>query len=143
VFCFLFPPKAPIELFTQNAYFFFQVVQVFLFVPLGSAASSVAEQLAHNPSSITSLLARKLPLASNFYISYFILQGLTISSGVVSQVVGFLTFRLLHRYTAKTPRFMYTKCTSLSAISWGSIVPVFSNIAVIGKLPQLPFHSFN
>jgi hypothetical protein len=120
-------------IFTQNAYFFFQVVQVFLVVTLGSAASSVAEQLAHNPSSITSLLARKLPLASNFYISYFILQGLTISSGVVSQVIGFFIFSLLYRFVAKTPRSIYTRCTSLSAIAWGSVVPVFSNIAVIGK----------
>jgi hypothetical protein len=127
------PTLARVELFTQNAYFSFQVVQVFLVVTLGSAASSVAEQLAHNPSSITGLLAQKLPLASNFYMSYFIVQGLTIASGVVSQVVGFIIFRLLYKYVTSTPRSMYVRWTSLSAISWGSVVPVYSNIAVIGK----------
>ncbi|ELR05553.1 hypothetical protein GMDG_07473 [Pseudogymnoascus destructans 20631-21] len=83
------PTLARVELFTQNAYFAFQVVQVFLVMTIGSAALSVAQQIAQNPGSVTSLLATKLPLASNFYISYFILQGLTIASGVVSQVIGF------------------------------------------------------
>ncbi|OBT49950.1 hypothetical protein VE04_09624 [Pseudogymnoascus sp. 24MN13] len=122
---------ARVELFTQNAYFAFQVIQVFLVVTIGSAASSVAKKIADNPSSVTSLLAEKLPLASNFYISYFILQGLTIASGVVSQVVGFFIFGLLYKYLTSTPRSMYAKWTTLSAISWGSILPVYSNIAVI------------
>ncbi|OBU00217.1 hypothetical protein VE01_01671 [Pseudogymnoascus verrucosus] len=125
------PTLARVELFTQNAYFAFQVIQVFLVVTIGSAASSVAKKIADNPSSVTSLLAEKLPLASNFYISYFILQGLTIASGVVSQVVGFFIFGLLYKYLTSTPRSMYTKWTTLSAISWGSILPVYSNIAVI------------
>ncbi|KFY30521.1 hypothetical protein V493_01858 [Pseudogymnoascus sp. VKM F-4281 (FW-2241)] len=125
------PTLARVELFTQNAYFAFQVIQVFLVVTIGSAASSVAEKLAKDPSSATSLLANKLPLASNFYISYFILQGLTIASGVVSQVIGFVIFGLLYKYLTSTPRSMYAKWTTLSALSWGSILPVYSNIAVI------------
>ncbi|KFY59247.1 hypothetical protein V497_04400 [Pseudogymnoascus sp. VKM F-4516 (FW-969)] len=125
------PTLARVELFTQNAYFAFQVVQVFLVVTIGSAASSVAQQLSKDPSSATTLLAQKLPLASNFYISYFILQGLTIASGVVSQVVGFFIFGLLYKYLTSTPRSMYAKWTTLSALSWGSILPVYSNIAVI------------
>ncbi|KAL5349219.1 phosphate metabolism protein 7 [Pseudogymnoascus australis] len=125
------PTLARVELFTQNAYFAFQVIQVFLVVTIGSAASSVAKKIADNPSSAASLLAEKIPLASNFYISYFILQGLTIASGVVSQVVGFFIFGLLYKYLTSTPRSMYAKWTTLSALSWGSILPVYSNIAVI------------
>jgi hypothetical protein len=132
------PTLARVELFTQNAYFAFQVVQVFLVVTIGSAASSVAKKIADNPSSVTSILAEKLPLASNFYISYFILQGLTIASGVVSQVIGFFIFGLLYKYLTSTPRSMYAKWTTLSAMSWGSILPVYSNIAVIGKPPLIP-----
>jgi hypothetical protein len=127
------PTLARVELFTQNAYFAFQVIQVFLVVTLGSGASAVVQQIIDNPTSAASLLANKLPLASNFYISYFILQGLTVSSGVLSQVVGFIIFSILYKFLTSTPRSMYQKWTNLSAISWGSTLPVYSNITVIGK----------
>jgi hypothetical protein len=132
------PSLARVELFTQNAYFVFQVVQVFLITTISSAASSVVATIIKNPTGITSLLAQRLPTVSNFYISYFIVQGLTISSGVLSQVVGFIIFTLMYRFLAGTPRSLYTKWANLSAISWGSTLPVFTNIAVIGK----HFHQF-
>ncbi|PMD62966.1 DUF221-domain-containing protein [Hyaloscypha bicolor E] len=126
------PSLARVELFTQNAYFVFQVVQVFLVVTIGAAASSVVQQIINNPTGITQLLATRLPTASNFYISYFIVQGLTVSSGVLSQVVGFIVFTLLYKFLSGTPRSLYTKWSNLSAISWGSTLPVFTMIAVIG-----------
>ncbi len=126
------PTLSRVELFTQNAYFAFQVIQVFLVVTIGSSAAAVAKNIADDPSSVTSLLSQKLPLASNFYISYFILQGLTLSSGVISQVVGFVIFTILYKFLTSTPRSMYNKWTQLSAISWGSVLPVYSNIIVIG-----------
>jgi len=126
------PSLSRVELFTQNAYFVFQVVQVFLVVTVASSASSIVDSIIKNPTGITSLLGTRLPTASNFYISYFIVQGLTIASGVLSQVVGFIIFKLLYRYLSGTPRSLYTKWANLSAISWGSTLPVFTNIAVIG-----------
>lgn len=99
---------------------------------IASSASSVLYQLIHNPTGILSLLATKLPSASNVYISYFIVQGLTVAAGVISQVAGFFVFKLLYKFLAGTPRKMYMKWTSLSAVSWGSTLPVFTNIAVIG-----------
>jgi len=126
------PSLARVELFTQNAYFVFQVVQIFLVVTISSSASSIIADLIKKPTGVTSLLAERLPTVSNFYISYFIVQGLTIASGVISQVVGFVIFRLVYKLLAGTPRKMYMKWANLSAISWGSTLPVFTNIAVIG-----------
>ncbi|KAF8855365.1 DUF221-domain-containing protein [Acephala macrosclerotiorum] len=126
------PSLARIELFTQNAYFVFQVVQVFLVTTIASSASSILQQLTSNPTGITALLANRLPTVSNFYISYFIVQGLTVASGVLSQVAGFVIFTLMYKFLAGTPRGLYTKWANLSAISWGSTLPVFTNIAVIG-----------
>jgi hypothetical protein len=108
-------------------------VQVFLVVTIGSAASSIVQQIIKQPTGITQLLATRLPTVSNFYISYFIVQGLSVSSGVISQVVGFIIFTLLYKFLAGTPRALYTKWSNLSAISWGSTLPVFTMIAVIGK----------
>jgi calcium permeable stress-gated cation channel len=130
------PSNARVELFTQNAYFAFQVVQVFLITTVSSSAASVAKKIYDNPSNALNLLSRNLPKSSNFYISYFIVQGLTIAVGVISQVVGFIIFKLLYKFLANTPRAMYSKWTTLSAISWGSVLPVFTNIAVISKCSQ-------
>ncbi|KAH9887847.1 DUF221-domain-containing protein [Xylariomycetidae sp. FL2044] len=125
------PSLSRVELFTQNAYFAFQVIQVFLITTMTSAASSVGQQIANDPGSVTSLLANNLPKASNTYISYFIVQGIGIASSVLSQVVGFVIFTLIYKFLSSTPRALYKKWANLSAISWGSVLPVYTNIAVI------------
>ncbi|KAK1836376.1 hypothetical protein QBC39DRAFT_85223 [Podospora conica] len=125
------PSLSRVELFTQNAYFAFQVVQVFLVATLSSAATAVAKQIIDSPTDAPSILAEKLPRASNLYISYFIVQGLTIATGVLTQVIGFVIFNLLYKFLANTPRAMYQKWANLSAISWGSTLPVYTNIVVI------------
>jgi hypothetical protein len=122
-----------VELFTQNAYFAFQLIQVFLITTMTSAASAVGAQIVANPASATTLLATNLPKSSNFYISYFIVQGLGVGTSVLTQVVGFFIFSLLYKFLAGTPRAMYTKWANLSAISWGSVLPVYTTIAVISK----------
>ncbi|KAI0132561.1 hypothetical protein BJ170DRAFT_706107 [Xylariales sp. AK1849] len=125
------PSLSRVELFTQNAYFCFQLIQVFLITTVTSAASSVGLQIFNDPSQATTLLSTNLPKASNFYISYFLVQGLTIATSVMTQVVGFFIFTLLYKFLTGTPRAMYTKWANLSAISWGSVLPVYTNIAVI------------
>ena len=134
------PSVSRVELFTQNAYFAFQVIQVFLVATLASSATAVAEQIVKNPTSAPSILANNLPKASNLYISYFIVQGLTIATSVLTQVVGFFIFSLLYKFLANTPRALYQKWSNLSAISWGSTMPVYTNIVVIGEhwLPPGP-----
>ncbi|KAK4448139.1 hypothetical protein QBC34DRAFT_408273 [Podospora aff. communis PSN243] len=125
------PSLSRVELFTQNAYFAFQVIQIFLVTTLSSAATAVAKQIIDSPTDAPSILASKLPTASNIYISYFIVQGLTIATGVLTQVVGFFVFRILYKFLAGTPRAMYNKWANLSAVSWGSTLPVYTNIVVI------------
>ena len=121
------------ELFTQNAYFAFQVIQVFLITTLTSSASAVVKKIVDDPSGVTELLAQNIPKASNFYISYFLVQGLPIATGVLTQVVGFFIFIFIYKFLSGTPRAMYQKWANLSAVSWGSVLPVYTNIAVISK----------
>ena len=106
---------------------------MFLITTLTSSAAATAKQIADNPGSVTSLLSQNLPKSSNFYISYFIVQGLTIAAGVLAQVAGFLIFNIMYRFLASTPRALYNRWAKLTAISWGSTMPVYTNITVIGK----------
>ncbi len=113
-----------VELRTQSFYFWFQVIQVFLVTTMASAATSAVPQIIKNPSSVTTLLAQDLPTASNFYISYFILQGLTFSAGALLQIVGLILYKLLSKILGSTPRKLYNRWANLSAIGWGTVVPV-------------------
>ncbi|KAF7564104.1 hypothetical protein G7046_g41 [Stylonectria norvegica] len=120
-----------VELFTQNAYFVFQLIQVFLIRTIADSASTAIVQIGQNPGAVFDILSKALPTSSNFYISYFIVQGLTIAMGVLTQVVGCLIFQIMYKFLAGTPRAMYKKWTTLSSLMWGSLLPVYTNIAVI------------
>lgn len=126
------PTLSRVELRTQNFYFGFQVVQVFLVTTLTSAASSAVTKIIQKPPSTLNLLATSLPKASNFYISYFILQGLTISSGALLQIVGLILARVLGKFLDTTPRKMYKRWANLSGLQWGTVFPIYANLCVIG-----------
>ncbi|KAH8836694.1 hypothetical protein MCOR27_001460 [Pyricularia oryzae] len=128
------PSHSRCELFTQNAYFCFQIVQVFFVTTVGSAGTELGPQLqkmALDPQLIPQTLADTLPKPGNFYNNYFLVQGLTIAASVLSQIVGFVIFQLMYRFLASTPRALYQKWATLSAISWGSTLPVYTMITCI------------
>lgn len=126
------PSQASVELRVQNSYFLFQVIQVFLVTTVTSGAAASVTAIIDDPSSATTLLATSLPKASNFYISYFILQGLAISSGAVLQIVGVILFRVLGTILDSTPRKMYKRWVRLSGLGWGTVFPIYTLLTVIG-----------
>src|SRR5689334_6118186 len=89
------PTYSDAEYRTQNFYFAFQVVQVFLVATLGSAASSVVTQIIDNPGIVTSLLSTSLPKASNFYLSYIVLQGLGVFASMLVGLAGLFVTPIL------------------------------------------------
>jgi calcium permeable stress-gated cation channel len=121
-----------IELKTQTWYFAFQVVQVFLITTLSGAVTTVISDVIDNPGSALTLLSENLPRASTFYVSYFILLGLSSAAGTLLNIGGFVVVVLLGRILpGKTPRKIFDKLTKLSAPKWGSELPKWTNLAVI------------
>lgn len=125
------PTRASIELSCQNWYFAFQVIEVFLVGTLGSAASSLATSVAANPMATPSLLASKIPQAANLFMSYIIVQGFSIFWGQLLQIAGLVLFYLLGKFLDNTPRKVYKRWSSLSALGWGSIFPQFEFFVMI------------
>lgn len=119
-----------VELFTQNAYFVFQVVQVFLVTTLTSAVSGAIQNVIKDPTSTPKLLSQNLPKASNFYVSYFILQGLAMSSTRLVHLGSIFRHQFMAMAGGK-PRLIARKYHRLRIIHWGSIYPVFTNMGVI------------
>lgn len=120
-----------VELTTQNYYFAFQVIQVFLVATLGSAAAATYSAISKNPSSATSLLAKSIPKASNFYLAYFILQGLGVVAAQLVGIVGLLLFYVLGKLLDNTPRKMYKRWSTLAGVGWGTLYPIYTNLFVI------------
>lgn len=127
------PTLSSVELRVQNSYFCFQVIQVFLVTTLSSGAASAGVKIFKNPGEAPNLLAQSLPTASNFYISFAILQGLTISSRAVAQLIGVILFNILGKFIDSTPRKMYKRFVTLSGLGWGTVFPIYTLITVIGE----------
>lgn len=125
------PSTQHIEYFTQQAFFAFQVIQVFLVTTISSSATSTVTQIIDDPTSSMYLLSENLPKASNFYVSYIVLQGLTMSSGALLQIVTLILFYVLGYLLDNSPRKKYNRFSKLSSMSWGTTFPVFTNLAVI------------
>lgn len=125
------PTLARVELFTQNSYFAFQLIQVFLVTTISGSAVTAIKEISDDPGKVFDILSEAIPRSGTFYVNYFIVQGLGIAASTLAQVAGFAIFTILYKYLSGTPRSLYTKWAQLSAISWGSTMPVFTNIAVI------------
>lgn len=120
-----------LDLWTQQWFYAFQVIQVFLVTTCTSAASSSVTKIISQPSMAMTLLSQNLPPASNFYISYMLLQGLSISSGMLAQVVGLILSFVLGRLLDKTPRQKWNRQVNLSPPSWGTLYGSFGLFTVI------------
>ncbi|VEU20465.1 DEKNAAC101343 [Brettanomyces naardenensis] len=120
-----------IEYYTQQAYFAFQVIQVFLVTTVASSVTSVITQIMENPTSVMSLLSSNLPKCSNFFISYVLFQGFSIASGSLLQVVPLILFYILGKMFDNTPRKKWARFSGLGGYAWGTTFPIYTNLAVI------------
>jgi calcium permeable stress-gated cation channel len=127
------PTLADVEYTVSNYYFAFQVVQVFLVTTLSSAVSGSVINIINKPSSAISILASSVPSANNFYLSYMVLQGLGVVSGMLASVAGLIVTPLLARLLGSTPRKLFLRWNTLSSLSYGTVYPIYTNLLVIGK----------
>jgi calcium permeable stress-gated cation channel len=127
------PTQGSAQMKVQGWYFPFQVIQVFLVTTFASGAAAVVKGIIQDPTSAPTLLAKNLPKASNFYISYFVLFGLQSAAMQFLNLVPLLFVLVLGKILDKTPRKMYNRYANLGGLGWGSIYPVFTNLGVVGK----------
>lgn len=125
------PSMVRVELFVQNSYFAFQVVQVFLVTTLAAAASSSLTQVIKDPLSAKDLLASSLPSASNFYLSYILIQCAASAGINILQIFDFIRHVILSKMT-DNPRKRFWRWRQLRMPRWGALFPVYSNMGVIG-----------
>lgn len=101
--------------YTQSWFFGFQIINTFLAITIGTSATNVVSSLIDNPDNALLLLAEYVPPASNFYISYFCLMGLSTSSGMLLQLVPLILAQFLGRILDKTPRAKWTRWNTIGS----------------------------
>lgn len=122
--------RQQIENYCQSWYFGFQVVQVFLVVTLASSASSTVTAIIDEPDSAMTLLSQNLPKASNFYIAFFLMQGLMTPAKSLLQAVPLILSKVLG-FLQNTPRKKWTKFNTLSTPQWGVVYPPIELLVVL------------
>ncbi|KAG7109428.1 hypothetical protein HYQ45_017894 [Verticillium longisporum] len=124
------PSLSDIELYVQSFYFGFQVVQVFLVTTLTSAASAAFSQILKDPLSAKDLLSENLPKASNFYLSYILIQCLAVGAGNLLRLYDLLRHGIMARFV-QNPRVKWRVWKRVRPVHWGGWFPVFTNMGVI------------
>lgn len=125
------PSLAEIELFVQSFYFAFQVVQVFLITTLTSAASAALQEVLKAPFSAPDLLSQNLPKASNFYLSYILIQCLAVGATGLLHFWDLIKHGVITRFI-QNPRAKWRVYKVTRPVHWGGWFPVFTNMGVIG-----------
>ncbi|KAL1732165.1 hypothetical protein EV714DRAFT_282790 [Schizophyllum commune] len=127
------PRYSGLELSLMTRYFIFQVVHSFLVVTLSSGIIASLEDLLNNPTSIPNLLASNLPSASNFFLTYVILQGLSGTAAGFLQIVPLALYYVKLFVLGSTPRAVYGIKYELRNVAWGTLFPgvtLLSTIAI-------------
>jgi len=120
-----------VEIYVQKYYFCFRVVQVFLVTALGSTAISVLAQVYSSPESATTVLAKRLPGASNFYLSYFVVQGFTEAALVMLNIDGLLSRYMISGIFDDTPRKKARRRKECFHVNSGTVLAICSSLLVI------------
>ena len=127
--------SSSVELAVQNYYFIFLFLQVFLTVSLSSSITTIANEIYHGFDSIPRVLAENLPKTSNYFFSYILLQGLSVSAGQILQLPNLVKWFIVGPVLDITPRAQVSRKRAIhSNIQWGSLYPTFTNLACIGTL---------
>ncbi|EIT78590.1 hypothetical protein BDV35DRAFT_347459 [Aspergillus flavus] len=122
-----------VELTVQNYYFAFLFVQLFLVVAISSSFSTIISNVT-NVTSWPQLLAENIPLSSNYFFSYMILQAMSVSAGALVQVVNLVSWFILGPLLDTTARTKWARTTNLNQMQWGTFFPVYTTLASIGLI---------
>lgn len=125
------PTNVSAEIQVQAWYYAFQIIQVFLVTALSSSATAFIPKIINEPHHVPQLLADNIPKSSNFYLTYFILQGLGSSVKTIMNWSDLFEYLLYEAFIYKTPRDKYKQYTNLKGIGWGKVYPKFTNFIII------------
>ena len=121
-----------VELALQRYHFMFLFIHSFLTVSLAASATGMLQDFTGGLSSVPALVARNLPKASNYFFSYLIIQGLSVSAGTLMQI-GRIIGWALAAFRPGTRREKLEESSRLSNVQWGALYPLYTTFACVGR----------
>jgi hypothetical protein len=115
--------KSHVELSLMKRYFMFLFVHGFIVCTLSSGLIASLPQIANNPASTVTILAKNLPDASSFFLSYVVTSGLSGAGGSFAQIVTLVLYYLILFVFASTPRSVFRASGKMNNVSWGTLFP--------------------
>lgn len=122
--------RSSISLKIQDFYFSFLFFQVTLIISLSAGLTAITNEVA-NGGSLPAALAKNLPKASNYFLSYILLQALSVSGNSllrIDRLIGKFIFAPIFDKTV-TQMLLRNKGQDLQ---WGTFVPLYTNLSCIG-----------
>jgi hypothetical protein len=120
-----------LETTIQTYYFIFLFIQVFFIVSLSASIATVIDELQNKVESVPALLAQNLPKASNYFLSYLIINTATTITSTLLLPTELLNI-LLSPVLDKTARQKWARKEDLRLKMWGTFLPIYTNVACIG-----------
>lgn len=122
--------RSIISLRVQDFYFCFLFLQTTLVVSLSAGLTSIVNEIASG-QSLTATLAKNLPKASNYFLSYVLLQGLSASANSLLRIDRLVARLLLAPLFDRTVTQKLARQRGID-IQWSIFLPVYTNLACIG-----------
>lgn len=126
--------------FVQKFFFAFLFVQVFLVVTIATFFTTSVPSFINNLTGLTNitsvleLLADNLPKSSNYFFSYMLLQGMSVSSGALLQIGTLIMWYVIARIIDSTARNKWQRNTQLNTVKWGHMFPIYTNFGCIALI---------
>jgi hypothetical protein len=122
--------KSQIDLKIQEFYFYFLFFQTTLVVSLSAGVTTIVNEMA-NGGSLAETLAKNLPKASNYFLSYVLLQALSVSASSLLRIDRLGGKFVLAPIFDRTVTDMMMREMGQD-IQWGTFVPFYTNLSCIG-----------
>ncbi|KAL5631731.1 hypothetical protein ACGC1H_007289 [Rhizoctonia solani] len=125
------PRHSLVSISLYKRYYLFLVVHGFLTITLASGIISTIVPILEQPSKAVELLAKNLPNASIFFLTYIVANGLAGSASALAQV-GPLVVHFLKKYLfGSTPRQSFEVTFMMPHADFGVILPRMSLLCTI------------
>jgi Calcium-dependent channel, 7TM region, putative phosphate len=122
-------------------YYIFLVIHGFLIVTLTAgltaaaggiiAATTQAADIFNDPKRVVENLAKYLPDANIFFLTYMIQQGFTGAASALLQAGPLIVFFVKRLFFGETPRTAYTATFTMPNVDFGEMLPRMSLLATI------------
>lgn len=98
------------------------VIDGFLIITLSSGLIAAIPEITQNPGSAPLLLARQLPNAATFFLTYFVTASFAGAAGALLQIAHLAVYYVKLVLLGSTPRAVWNIKSWFPAVAWGTLV---------------------